>query len=142
MATNTDTSEAQARAQLQHITEMVGALQHALDAEDHSVDSADAIYDAIDDAVHAIETSSLSVEVRSYWTLLMGPSYALAPEEYRIVLCTGGPAVQIVGDLDIDREPSTARLQHQDWSTPWTDYRLTAEEEATLLVYARTFYFA
>jgi hypothetical protein len=42
--------------------------------------------------------------------------------EYRILLCTGGPAVQITGNLSSYNEPAAATLQHQDWFLPWTDY--------------------
>jgi hypothetical protein len=34
-----------------------------------------------------------------------------------------------------------AKIQYQDWFTPWTDYRLTSEQEEIVLTYARCFYF-
>jgi hypothetical protein len=76
-----------------------------------------------DDARQAISEDPLSAEV---------------VKEYRILLCTGGPACQIVGELNEYGEPETARLQHQDWFTPWQDHYC---DEDILLDYARNFYF-
>jgi hypothetical protein len=89
-----------------------------------------------EEARRTIEEDALSVEVRSGWTSLGEP---LAPEEFNILLSTGGPAVRIVGDLDEHGEPSRARLQTQDWFTPWTEFFGTESE--TLLRYCRVFYF-
>jgi hypothetical protein len=51
-----------------------------------------------DEARERISEDPLSVEVRSGWTQQY--SEQLAAEEFRILLCTGGPAVQIRGELD------------------------------------------
>jgi hypothetical protein len=124
------TSENQARAQLNSIIEMVEALRAALDARDD---------DAVDDATRRINEDALSVEVRSGWVSNGGKMEA---EEYRILLCTGGPAVQIVGRLSEYNEPETAEIQHQDWFTPWTRLRgVTLAEESSMLTYASQFYF-
>jgi hypothetical protein len=73
------------------------------------------------DVAEAIEEScreqALSVDVRSGWGT---PGY-LEPEEFQILLSTGGPALRIIGDLE-DLSPTHPRLQHQDWGTPWTEY--------------------
>ena len=90
-----------------------------------------------DDARQRIEGDALSVEIRSGWT---SPGSDMEPEEYRILLTTGGPAVQIVGDLDQFGEPMRARLMVQDWWKPWTEY--LAADQDTLLAYARVFSFA
>jgi hypothetical protein len=76
------------------------------------------------------------------------------PEEYRILLCTGGPACQIVGQLNEHCEPVTAIMQVQDWFQPWTEFRPVADKaehardkfsgydsEPILLAYARCFWF-
>ena len=60
--------------------------------------------------------------------------------EYKITLCTGGPAVRIVGELD-NGYPHSASLEYQDWGTPWTAYWLKEEEEEILLEYAQCFYY-
>ena len=62
-----------------------------------------------------------------------------APDEYEILLSTGGPAIRIHGGLNQYCEPETAELQAQDWGTQWT--RVPDTAEPTLLVYARQFYF-
>lgn len=60
-------------------------------------------------------------------------------KNYQIMLCWGGPAVKIFGDLNEHNEPETAQLQYQDWFTGWIEYFETDEDK--LLDYARFFYF-
>lgn len=91
-----------------------------------------------EDAREAIQEDPLSVQVRGAW---YSPGEAPGPpEEFEILLSTGGPAVRIIGDLDEHGEPFRARLQVQDWFKPWTEY-FTGVDKAVLLAYARCFYF-
>lgn len=91
-----------------------------------------------EDAETRIHEAPLSVEVRTGWYTLDGNSDRV-PEEFVILLGTGGPATRIIGELDEHCEPSRARLQVQDWGTPWTDYR--GGDSDALLTYCRCFYF-
>lgn len=124
---------------LEHEDRLAGAKQQGQAQFDSIVEMVDRlrVAEAIDDP------DALSVEVRNAWHLVGDSSEDC---EYRILLCTGGPAVQIVGDLDEYCQPTTARMQVQDWFQPWTDFRpLVAKDdydsEPTLLAYARVFYF-
>lgn len=81
----------------------------------------------------AIEEDPLSIEVRSGWHSL---GEEAGDEEFCILLATGGPAVRIIGELDRD-EPTKARLEVQDWFTPWTEY--AEADESVLLDYCRVF---
>lgn len=90
-----------------------------------------------DVARERIMEDPLSVEVRSGWQSL---GETLEPSEFCILLCAGGPAVRIVGDLDRG-EPSRPRVEHQDWGTLWTEYFPTEEEQAALQTYCHQFYF-
>lgn len=129
--TQEDRSEQQARAQLESIIEMVSALESANNDDDDR---------AAESARDAIQCDPLSVEVRTDWHSLGDPD--TKPTHYRILLCTGGPAVQIVGELSEHGEPETAEIQHQDWFTPWVSlYPLTPKESEALLSYTREFYF-
>ena len=83
-----------------------------------------------------IEESVLSVMVRDGWRAPGADREP--PEEYEILLATGGPALRIFGTLDQHCQPATAELQMQDWGTPWTRY--PAPEE-TLLRFASVFWF-
>lgn len=89
-----------------------------------------------DEAREAIQNDALSVEVRSSW---VSSGEELEAEEFRIVLCTGGPHVEIVGELDQYKQPSRARMQYQDWGTPVTQF--FDIEQSTLLAYCQCFYF-
>lgn len=118
-----DHARDQAAAQLESIRELVKAYDKAREAND------------TEEAECAIHEDALSVEVRSGWKPV---GNELARKEYRILLCTGGPAVCIQGDLGEYGEPVTAELFYQDWGTPWTRYPADIE---VLLTYARCFYF-
>ena len=87
-----------------------------------------------DDARQRINEDPLSVEVRSDWTT---PSEELEAGEFMILLCTGGPAVRIVGELR-GGEPCRAWLEYQDWGTPWTQWFNASS--TTLCEYASNFF--
>jgi len=90
-----------------------------------------------DEARERIQENALSVEVRSGWTAASDIPFTAA--EFRIVLCTGGPHVEIMGELDQYQQPCRAWLQYQDWGTPMTQF--FDIEQSTLLIYCQEFYF-
>lgn len=95
-------------------------------------------YESEDDAREAIQDDALSVEVRSGWE---SAGAELTPSEYRIVLSTGGPHVEIRGELNEHNEPESARLYHCDWFEGSQEYIGDSDEMNALLTYARQFYF-
>ena len=144
----------QAQAQFESIREMVEELRRQQEGDDETGEIDDG---ALDEARDRIQEDALSVEVRSDWVAPGAFAFEsrdrATPAEYRILLCTGGPAVQITGTLSEHGEPETARLEMQDWFLPWTEYRplaprdangevnCVADAEEILLAYARQFYF-
>lgn len=115
----------QAFAQLASIKEMLLAVENAMDDECEAAEQA--IYD-----------DPLEVSVRcASWS---SPYDNLEPDEYRVLLCTGGPAVQITGDLNEYMRPVTARLQHQDWFEPWETLSIDDQDNEALLTYAYHFF--
>jgi len=122
----------QARAQLDSIMEMVKALDGGGEIDGEEIDE--------ETARERIQEDPLSVEVRSDWH--EPSSKDDKPTEYKILLCTGGPAVRIIGTLDEYGQPETAQIEYQDWFTPWVSYADTSsEEDDALLTYARQFYY-
>jgi hypothetical protein len=93
-------------------------------------------YRVRENAERTIHESVLSVMVRDDWRE-PGRQTDESPDEYEILLTTGGPALRIWGKLR-DGNPHTAELQMQDWGTPWTRY---PAPEATLINFASCFYF-
>ena len=89
-----------------------------------------------EEAQTRIQEDALSVQVRTDWRDL--DEMDATPNEFCILLSTGGPASRIRGELE-SGEPSRAWLEVQDWGTPWTQY--FGIEQETLLTYARCFYF-
>lgn len=126
-----DYAREQAKAQLESIIEMVQAVYDADNANDDN---------AAEEARETIQNDPLSVEVRSAWGT---PGEEMKPAEFNILLCTGGPAVRIMGELDKYSQPDRAWIQYQDWGTPWTDYVPSMANEAneSLLAYCHQFYF-
>ena len=77
----------------------------------------------IDSACTVVYESPLEMLVRDGWHALDKPG---KPEEFLILLCTGGPAVRLRGCLNSNGYVSDAWMEYQDWFTPWT--RLTHPE--------------
>ncbi len=163
MTTETDRAEDQARAQMESITAMAARYEHAqqcagdtdcdLDGEDIveglgyaysgscTSEQREEYHDA-DAASTMLDENPLSIEVRSAWHEFGNASPFPNQEgaEFRILLCTGGPAVRIMGELDERGGPDRAWIEYQDWGTPWTQY-FGADQEV-LLSYAQHFLYA
>ena len=123
-----ENAERQAQAQLESIVAMVAAFRMA--GHDGEREAAEA----------TIRDDPLSVEVRADWHAV-GAEQSRATE-FRIELCTGGPAVRIIGDLDQYCEPENPRVEYQDWFTPWRILAsVTDEQNDALLEYCRAFCF-
>lgn len=88
-----------------------------------------------DDARQRISEDPLEVTVRSGW-VTMGEE--MTADDFAILLCTGGPAVRIRGELDNYGTPCRAWMEYQDWGTPWTQY--FGAEQSRLLAYAKHFF--
>lgn len=136
MATETKRAESEAKAQLQGIVEMVRALEEARDAEEFGHYEGEEV--TMDDMVKRIQESPLSLQVRSGWHT---PGEQAGTEEFELLLCTGGPAVRIVGALGSFGEPDEAHIEYQDWFTPWAELDTTLEEDEAILAYCGQFYF-
>jgi hypothetical protein len=122
-------AEQQGRSQLESIVAMVGALCAA--ANDNEREAAQT----------TIQEDPLSIEVRGDWHAVGAD--AAKPSEFMILVCTGGPAVRIIGELDKHCEPENATVEYCDWFTAWhTLHGVTETETDALLEYCRQFYFA
>lgn len=90
-------------------------------------------------ARQTIQEDPLSVQVRTGW---YNPgSMDAKAEEFEILLCTGGPAVRLRGELNEHMEPDRVWIEHQDWGTPWTQYFAESHQIEAMLEYCRQFYF-
>ena len=139
MTTREDHGQANAKAWLESIKEMVEERNKAWG--DNPLLGPDDDEKAYEDAEQRITESVLTVEVRSGWYSPGARDADTKPEEYNILLTTGGPALRLIGNLSEHGEPETARLEHQDWGTPWTRYPTSGEDEDVMLTFARCFYF-
>lgn len=90
-----------------------------------------------DEVMELVMENPLSIEVRSDWVSTSDFSEA-KPGEFCIYLCTGGPAVRIIGDLDEHGEPCRAWLEYSDWSTPWTVFDMSGSD-VDVLEFAQLF---
>lgn len=110
-----------ARAWVQTIAEAMAAFE-ALQGGDESASFDGEEFTSEDDLRQRIEEMPLSVQVREGWREPFADRGE--PEEFLILLSTGGPALRIYGDIG-----GKHALQWQDWGTPWTDYHDTTEEQ-------------
>lgn len=149
----TDTAHDQAQAQYESIVSMLETLDmdwtrledlRSFDPEDMTPEDVrelahlEALADGCEDydsAEQRIQEDPLEITVRSDWTAL---GQTLEASEFCILLCTGGPAVRIVGELDRG-QPVRAWIEYQDWGTPWTQY--FGADQDVLIRYASMFYF-
>lgn len=83
-----------------------------------------------------VQEDPLEVQVRSGWRSVGEDSDDV---EFYILLCTGGPAVRIRGELNGMQQPAHCWLEHQDWFTPWTEAVIPDSADA-LLWYCSQFY--
>lgn len=159
-----DRAESQARAQVASIVAMVAALNVDYDrleelresrrhpdigtsedwAQDNPEDAAELaeLEDAAgnceseDDARERILEDALSIEVRGDWHT---PGERIEePTEFRIVLCTGGPHVELLGDLNEHCEPSRVRVLYRDWGASG---ELFDFDRDAVLTYCQQYYF-
>jgi hypothetical protein len=124
--TNGNRAIEQARWQLQTIRKLLAAYDAARERQDGDFTT-----------LENIHQHPLSVSVRGNWEI---PGSLFAATRYQLQLCWGGPAVRLIGDLD-GEEPKTARLEYQDWFTPWQELAVSPAETEALLAYGRFFYF-
>ena len=123
-----ENAEQQAQAQLESILAMVAALRTADNDDEREA------------AEGTIRDDPLSIEVRGEWRPLGTAEEGAS--EFKIELCTGGPAVRIVGELNSYCEPEEARIEYQDWFTPWQTLASVNDDQSdALLEYCRVFCF-
>ena len=122
-------AERNADGHAESVLEMYRAYK-ALDegADSAKVDGYD--YNDVDEIRQRAEECALSVEVRGPWHV-PGDQEAQKADEFRILLTTGGPALQITGDLTEhgEADAGSSRVMVQDWGTPWTEYRPRVADE-------------
>lgn len=76
-------------------------------------------YDKIEEIQEQVHEEALGIAWRcAQWQEVGDTDFK--PDEGVITLTCGGPALQLLVELDRG-EPCNPRLQYQDWFTPWTD---------------------
>ena len=125
----------QAKAQAKYIAALIDAYHKAGENDTATIDGENLTQDEIADR---IQEHPLEVSVRSDWH---SPGENLKASEFMILLCTGGPAVRIRGDLDEYGQPSRAWMEYQDWGEPWTQYFLDHDELEALQEYTGFFWY-
>lgn len=119
----------QAKPYADEVKRLAAGLKRARDERDD---------EALDRFTEAVENDALSIEYRSGWTSV---GESLTIDEFCITLCTGGPAVRIVGELS-DGYPvqNRCRMEVSDWFKPWTQYGIGDDELSQAITeYANVF---
>lgn len=85
-----------------------------------------------------IQEKPLSIEYRSAWC--SDRSELNQVQDISILLCTGGPAVRIRGEVSgFNGQVCRAWIEYQDWGTPWAQY--FGADQDTLIEFCNHFYF-
>jgi hypothetical protein len=92
--------------------------------------------DENDSIFDEINNYPLSVRYRSGWG---ADADDLEPEEFEILLSTGGPATRLYGTLNQFGTPERIEYQFQDWFKPWETQYTTDAEDSSLLHFASFF---
>ena len=113
------------KGQLENIIELYKLSDAVSDA---SLDCA--LERSIDDPERDIEEEARDMALDVCWKSddwqAVGSSEGFTPTKGRVLLTTGGPACQVVCDLDGD-VASNPEIQWQDWGTPWTTPSIQGE---------------
>ena len=149
MQNNDDRAQQNARGWAENISDLYEAWQFCrgdlegrdlsrgakriLREHDHDGRNVEEVREAIE---QKCQESALSVEVREGWH---APGASDGPEDFAILLSTGGPALRLRGDLDQHCQPHRAWLEYQYWFEPWTKF-FGADSDA-LLWFAGLFWF-
>ena len=104
-----------ARGQLESIKELYRNYKQAESDDDYTRE---------EEIREQVQDEALSVEFRSGWHSSVDDD--IVPEEFKILLSTGGPACQIIGKLDQYKQPTDIEIQYQDWGTPWEPLQLNS----------------
>ena len=111
-----------ARGQLETIKELYREFKKQEDLE--AWDCGSNVYNWTTEGIREkAQDEALSVEFRSGWSSNLEN---MEPEEFKILLSTGGPACQIIGKLDQYKQPTDIEIQYQDWGTPWEPLQLNS----------------
>ena len=97
-------------------------------------------YDQQDELRESVSNSALSVEFRSGWYSSPESITDLRPEEFKILLSWGGPALRVIGEIE-ENYAVNPKLQYQDWGTAWTDLKITEDQQESLNWFCNCFYF-
>jgi hypothetical protein len=97
---------------------------------------ADPDNDELQDELRAL---ALSQEVRSDWRCL-SIAGETEPDEWRLVLCTGGPHVEVRGEFNNYGDPETASLWAADWGQSLAEVPISQSSADLLLWFGQTFY--
>ena len=128
-----------ARGQLESIKELYREFKKQEDLE--AWDCGSNVYNWTTEGIREkAQDEALSVEFRSGWSSNLEN---MEPEEFKILLSTGGPACQIIGKLDQYKQPTDIEIQYQDWGTPWTTLEISYHHDdyQALEWFCNCFYF-
>ena len=127
----------QAKAQVESIVSLIQHLNWDWGGLAYDEIPEDCDYQSREDVEQAIQEYPISVEVRSGWA----SSYnSFEAAEFRIVLCTGGPHVEIQGDIGLHGQPENVKVFFADWGSSG-EYMLSEEEREAVTEFCQQFYF-
>ena len=122
-------SKTQAKAQADHLVELWERHDEAEEEDD---------WEAAEEALERLHEQPLEVSARSGWHT---PGSDCEDVEFRIILCTGGPHVEIRGDIGRYGEPSSPKLFSSDWFEGHERAPLNEQQKDAVERFVQLFYF-
>ena len=120
-----DTAMEQAQAQVESVVALMSALGQA--SETNEPQDLDGELLTEDQLYTRVYETPLSVEYRSAWCTELGQ--LSEPDECRVVLCTGGPHVELRAGLNQYGGPrDDVRVLYQDWFEPLSQLYISGAE--------------
>ena len=89
--------------------------------------------------IDRVNETPLSLEVKADDWHTLGDTRELEPTKGRLLLSTGGPACQIVGDIEGDYM-ANVEIQFQDWGKPWESISTNSEQFDALQWFVEQFW--
>lgn len=95
-------------------------------------------YSSQEEVLARIQEDALIVQYRSDWE---SPGEELKPSEFRILLCTGGPHVELLGDIGRWGEADNVRVVYRDWGECGEYFPDSIEHEALMFYVSQYVHF-
>ena len=136
----TENATSQAHAQADNVAELFQAYTALNDGHADQYEYDGQPFEDADEVIERVNEEPLSIELStgwvsySEWGAFSGEWHGKSTQAtaMRIVMCTGGPHVEIHADIDEHGQPEGATIHAQDWGTRLERVPMNSKQQAAL----------